>query len=64
MINGKKFNPAKIVSGVSQRTVLGPVLNMIFINDPEKRTKHFNISFLADDTRVLNKLIAWSSKMT
>ena len=51
-INGKSSNPAKVISGVPQGTVLGPILFIIYLNDLEKCIKHSVISSFADDTRL------------
>ena len=56
VINGKHSMNSKIISGVPQGTVLGPVLFIIFINDLEQQVQHSNIRFFADDTRISKQI--------
>ena len=52
VVNGEHSIPAKVVSGVPQGTVLGPVLFILYLNDLESCIKHSIISSFADDTRL------------
>ena len=59
-INGVHSYPAKVLSGVPQGTVLGPILFLIYINDLNKCITSSIVSHFADDTRIL-KAIATTS---
>lgn len=52
VINGQHSLPAKVISGVPQGTVLGPVLFILYLNDLECCIQHSIISSFADDTRL------------
>ena len=52
VINGKRSYPAKVISGVPQGTVLGPVLFILYLNDLQSCIKNSVISSFADDTRL------------
>ena len=52
VINGIHSYPAKVISGVPQGTVLGPILFIIYLNDLETCIRHSVISSFADDTRL------------
>ena len=76
VVNGMHSIICKIISGVPQGTVLGPVLFLLFINDMELVVKDSKVGLFADDTRVsraisvesdchklqqdLNNIIKWS----
>ena len=52
VINGEHSKPAKVISGVPQGTVLGPILFIIYLNDLESCIKNSVASSFADDTRL------------
>ena len=78
VINGKSSTPAKVISGVPQGTVLGPIFFIIYLNDINSCIQHSVVSSFADDTRIkrtinhvndtkllqedLNNAITWSTK--
>ena len=78
VINGEHSTPAKVISGVPQGTVLGPVMFILYLNDLTSCIKHSVVSSFADDTRLkksisivndthllqedLNSAISWSER--
>ena len=52
VIDGKHSYPAKVISGVPQGTVLGPILFILYLNDLQSCIKHAVVSSFADDTRL------------
>ena len=52
VIDGHHSAPSKVLSGVPQGTVLGPVLFIIYLNDLESCIKNCVVSNFADDTRL------------
>jgi len=55
-INGKFSSWRKVLSGVPQGSVLGPLLFILYINDLPCNTKNTSPSIFADDTKVNGKV--------
>ena len=55
VINGKASGWEKVTSGVPQRSVLGPTLFIIYINDIDDMITSSSLKF-ADDTKLLRKV--------
>ena len=56
VLNGVHSDIAKVLSGVPQGSVLGPLLFILFINDLEQVVASSRVSFFADDTRVSKQI--------
>ena len=56
VVNGKSSYLAIILSGVSQGSVLRPLLFTLFINDMRHCVMFSTIRFFADDTRILKHI--------
>ena len=52
IVNGEKSDPAPVISGVPQGSVIGPLLFLILIGDIDKEVYNCFLSSFADDTRV------------
>ena len=55
VVNGTKSDPASVISGIPQGTVLGPVLFVIYINDLLDNITSGGLMF-ADDTKVFRHI--------
>ena len=56
LIDGKKSMEAKVLSGVPQGTVLGPILFLLYINDITEAIKHSYICIFADDSKMVKSI--------
>ena len=52
LVNNARLKKVKVKSGVPQRSVLGPLLFLIFISDIDQKVASSFISSFADDTRI------------
>ena len=64
-INGSNSNPEKVMYGVPQGSVLGPLLFIIFINDLNVSIKSSKVHHFADNTSLLliNKSLKQINKL-
>ena len=57
VINGKLLTPLEVKSGIPQRSILGPLLFVLFINDMQtKVSENTNIALCADDTKIWRRI--------
>ena len=56
MVNGVLSDPAPVVSGVPQGSVIGPLLFLILIGDIDQKVAHSFLTSFADDTRLMREV--------
>ena len=56
MVDGQKSKPEKVLSGVPQGTVLGPLLFILYINDIVKVIKNSYVMIFADDSKLIKAI--------
>ena len=56
IVDGHKSIPEKVLSGVPQGTVLGPLLFILYINDIVNVIKHCHIKIFADDSKLIKMI--------
>jgi hypothetical protein len=56
LVDGKLSRKEKVISGVPQGTVLGPLLFLIFIDDLEASLKHSILRIFADDSKLVKEV--------
>ena len=56
VIDGATSDPEKVLSGVPQGTVLGPVLFIIYMNDLHSVVKHSLLKCFADDSKLVKSI--------
>ena len=53
-MNGKETNEKRIKTGVPQRSILGPFLFLLYVNNLESPSGKSKVSMFADDTTTFN----------
>ena len=57
-VDGAHSSWKKVISGISQGSVIGPILFVIFINDMPDAVKHNFCKMFADDCKLYGKVAA------
>ena len=56
IVNGTKSTPVRVISGVPQGSVLGPLIFLILIADIDQDVKHSILKTFVDDTRLTKEI--------
>jgi hypothetical protein len=62
IVDGQKSAPEKVLSGVPQGTVLGPLLFILYINDIVKVIKYCYVKIFADDSKLIKMIKSLSDR--
>ena len=56
LVDGHKSTVEKVLSGVPQGTVLGPLMFILYINDITKYIRNCYIKIFADDSKIVKAI--------